>query len=71
MGIFSDVATESTIHTIVFEIETLLPEYADDPRTQEALKRIGRYALNQFDWSIPEWAARYWELFKAQTMERS
>ncbi len=63
MNMFSDIATESTIEAIVKKIETLLVTHPA-PEAQAALKEIGRFALTQFDWLMPNWAARYVELFK-------
>jgi hypothetical protein len=63
MSMFGEIATEGTIKGIVGEIKAML-EHEKNPEARAALKKIGRFSLRQFDWSTPEWAAEYEELFK-------
>jgi hypothetical protein len=62
MGMFSEIATEGTIRDLVKFLENELELATPDGR--DALKRVGRYALTQFEWSTPDWAKKYVELFK-------
>lgn len=64
MGMFSEIATEATIQIIVGEIEKELRENSNKPEVCEALKKLGRFALTQFEWSMPDWAHKYEQLFK-------
>jgi hypothetical protein len=64
MSMFSEIATEGAIQTIVQQIERTLAEYEGNKDVCDALKKIGRYCLTQFDWDTPEWAKRYEILFK-------
>lgn len=69
MGMFSEIATETTIQAIVKEIEKELEQNKDKPEICEALKKIGRFALTQFEWSTPDWARRYEHLFENSQSE--
>jgi hypothetical protein len=64
MGMFSEIATEGTIQAIVAEIKNGLEENGGKPEVCVALKKLGRFALTQFEWSTPSWASEYAELFK-------
>lgn len=64
MGMFSEIATETTIKTIVNEIKKELKESKNEPDAIAALKKIGRFALNQFEWSSPEWSKEFYILFQ-------
>ena len=64
MGMFSEIATEATIQAIVAEIKKELTENQDKPDAVAALKKLGRFALTQFEWSPPDWAREYQELFR-------
>lgn len=60
---FSEIATEGTVHQMVIEIKKEL-ELAKTSEVRVALKRIGRFALTLFEWSSPDWAKEYHKLFK-------
>lgn len=64
MGMFSEIATEATIQTIVAEIKAAMRDSQGSPEAVAALKRVGRFALAQFEWDTPEWAAEYKQLFE-------
>jgi hypothetical protein len=64
MGMFSEIATESTIKAVVNEIKKEIEESKDKPDAIAALKKIGRFALNQFEYSTPEWAKEFDILFR-------
>ena len=64
MGMFSEAAIENTVGAVVGEIEKGLEENKDKPETLAALKKVGRFALTLFEWSTPDWAKKYGELFK-------
>jgi len=64
MNMFSEITTEATIKAFVKKIEKELKQNKDKPEVCEALKKIGRFALTQFEWSTPDWARRYEQLFK-------
>lgn len=64
MGMFSEMATESTIRGIVIEIAKELKENKGKRKVCAAIKKIGRFALTQFDYGHPDWAKEYDELFK-------
>ena len=64
MGMFSEIATETTIKTLVVEIKKELEENRDKPLVCAALKKLGRFALTQFEWSTPDWAKEYQQLFR-------
>ncbi len=63
MNMFSDIATEHTIRSIVKHIAERL-ETTYDPVAKHELKMIGKFALTLFEWDIPEWVEEYEELFK-------
>jgi hypothetical protein len=65
MGMFSEITTESNIQSFCEEIERELsqPLCAESVRV---LKTVGRFALTQFEWTTPKWAAKYSELFKKE-----
>ena len=65
MGMFSEIATETTIQVVVDEIKKGLAN-TQSPQAREAMKTIGRFALTQFEWSIPGWAEEYTKLFKKE-----
>lgn len=64
MGMFSEIATESTICGFVFEIKKMLKAHDNKPEAIRALKEIGRFALTQFEWSEPDWTGEYHDLFR-------
>lgn len=64
MGMISEFAIEATVRSIVTEIEKGLEENKDKPEVLPVLKRMGRFALNEFEWHTPPWAKRYEQLFK-------
>lgn len=66
MGMFSEIATELTIRTIVQKIATELQALALDSTAREPLQRVGLFALAQFEWSTPEWATEYFTLFNGR-----
>lgn len=70
MGMFSEIATESTVASFVHFLRAEL-EVTTDPAVRIALKKAGRFALTQFEWSTPAWAAPYTELFKETVSEVS
>lgn len=61
---FSEVTSEGNVRDFVIEIRTKLEKYADKPDAVTALKELGRFALTQFEFSTPTWAAEFEELFK-------
>lgn len=63
MSMASEIATENTVKSIVAEIKKELSVNTNFEACK-ALKKLGRFALKQFDWSTPEWAKEYEELFK-------
>jgi hypothetical protein len=63
MSMFSEIATEGNVQRLVRQIEDEL-KTAKGPETVAALKRLGRWALKQFEWDTPAWAAKYEEIFK-------
>jgi len=63
MSMASEIAIEITIKIIVVEIRKDL-SVNTNIEACKALKKLGRFALEQFDWSTPEWAGEYKELFK-------
>jgi len=67
MGMFSEIATEGTIGVFVTEIGKELEANKNHPEVCVALKKLGRFALTQFEWSLPDWARKYSELFKEET----
>lgn len=64
---FSEIATEGTIKTLVTEIKKVLEENRDKPDACIALRQVGRFALTQFEWDTPSWAQEYAELFHEPT----
>ena len=67
MGMFSEITTEATIQVFVKEIKKELEENKNKPEICEVLKKIGRFALTQFEWSTPDWASHYEQLFESST----
>lgn len=67
MTMFSEIATEGTIRAFVEEIERELRKNAGNPEACKVLKKIGGFALTQFEWSTPDWAMRYRELFEVSS----
>jgi hypothetical protein len=63
MSMGSDIGTETTIRGIVAEIKKELSVNTNFEACK-ALKKLGRFALKQFEWSTPEWVGEYEELFK-------
>jgi hypothetical protein len=63
MSMFSEITTDANVFAFVKEIEKELKANEDNPEVCKALKKIGRFALTQFDWSFPEWAREYETLF--------
>ncbi|TSC83267.1 MAG: hypothetical protein G01um101419_97 [Parcubacteria group bacterium Gr01-1014_19] len=64
MGIYSEISTEIAIQGFVREIEKELKENYKNPKVRIVLKKLGRFALTQFDYSAPDWAKKYKRLFK-------
>mgnify|MGYP001558721865 FL=1 len=64
MGMFSEIAIEVTIQTIVTEIKKELTENQSKSDAVVALKKLGRFALTQFEWRTPDWAKEYQKLFR-------
>lgn len=67
MGMFSEIATESTVREMVKQIKKELAENKDKPEVCAALKKIGRYALTLFEYSVPDWVLEYQQLFKEES----
>lgn len=51
---FSDVATESTVHAAVAHVRVLL-KAAPSYETRQALRDVGRHLLTLFEWDTPKW----------------
>ena len=64
MGMFSEIATESTVKAVVAEIEREMLQESNAPESIAVLKKVGRFALTQFEWGAPDWAGKYRELFR-------
>jgi len=64
MGMFSEIATETTIKVIVGEIKKELELNGDKPDAIAALKKLGRFSLTQFEWDAPEWVEEFKKLFQ-------
>lgn len=64
MGMFSEIATEGAIQVFVGEIKNELEANRGKPEVVTALKKLGRFALTQFEWSTPDWADEYTQLFR-------
>ena len=64
MGMFADIATEATVEEIVKEIDRLIIKHKDSPEAMKALKEAGRFALTQFDYTTPAWAATFSAKFR-------
>ena len=62
---FGDAAREAVIQNIVKQIELELGGYHETDEAAKALKRIGRFALTQFDWTSPDWAEDYEKVFRS------
>ncbi|HEY4474951.1 MAG TPA: hypothetical protein VJC06_03450 [Candidatus Paceibacterota bacterium] len=60
---FSEVATAATIGVFVVEIAKEIEDNKENSEALKILKKMGRFALTQFEWSTPEWAAEYDRLF--------
>ncbi len=60
---FSEIAIEGTVRQMVVEIKKEL-ELAKTPEARLALKKIGNFALTLFEWSSPDWADEYTQLFR-------
>lgn len=67
MGMASEIATEVTIKAIVKEIEAAMGDPNNSHEVQQAYRKIGRFALTQFDYTWPDWATKY----ERQFAERS
>lgn len=63
MGMFSEVAIEGTIRAFVEEIRRELEINQAKPDAVVALRKLGRFALTQFEWGAPDWAKEYAQLF--------
>lgn len=63
MGMFSEIGTEVDIGRFVGQIKAELAQTSNQ-EIAIVLKRLGRWALTQFDWDAPAWAKEYDELFK-------
>lgn len=59
----SEISTECIIKKIVEEIKRDL-SINTNLEVCKALKKVGRFALKQFEWDVPDWANEYKELFK-------
>jgi hypothetical protein len=64
MSMQGDIATEHTVRQMCVHIEAELILSQQKPDAIVALKRVGRHALTLFDYSTPDWAAGYSEIFK-------
>lgn len=64
MTIVSDIATQSVIQGFVNEILEEMSKNAGNKEVHAVLKRLGRYALSQFEWDTPKWAQAFKEAFK-------
>lgn len=64
MGMMSEIATEGTIQVIVAEIKKEITKNKGKPDAVTALKKLGRFALTQFEWNTPEWAREYSRFFQ-------
>jgi hypothetical protein len=64
MSMFSEITTERNIKAFVSEIEKALNENKGKSDTCAALKKLGRFALSQFEWNSPKWAKKYERLFR-------
>ncbi len=53
MGLFTDIATEGTIKEIVKQIKKEIEANAAKPEVVAALKKVGRFALTQFEHNTP------------------
>jgi hypothetical protein len=63
MGMFSEITTEGNVRDFVKEIRSELGK-ATEPETKAALKRLGIWALGQFEWDTPDWAADFRKEFE-------
>ncbi len=63
MSMFSEVARENVVAQIVVEIKKELEESREKPEVCSALKKLGRFTLTLFDYSTPEWAKEYQQIF--------
>ena len=63
---FSEIALERLIKVFVKEIKRDLEANENKPEVCSALRKIGRFALTQFEWSTPNWANEYEMLFSEQ-----
>jgi len=61
VSIFADIATEHTVSNICKAIAKELN--GADEQSSRHLKAVGRVALDQFDFTFPEWAKEYKKLF--------
>jgi len=66
MSMFGDIATEHTVKTIVQEIKNEMAVHASDVRLCRSLKKIGRAALAQLEYTGDNWDDEYRMLFKEQ-----
>jgi hypothetical protein len=64
MSMVSEIATEENIKVFVEKIKKELKRNNSKPDVCVVLKELGRFALTQFEWSTPDWAKEYHELFK-------
>lgn len=65
MGMFSEIATNATVKTIVGEIKKEM-ELSSNPEVRATLKRIGRFAMTQLDYCTEDWVHEYERLFAEQ-----
>lgn len=64
MSILSEIVAEGNVQSIVAKLKEKLEENKDNPEVTRVLREIGRWSLTQFEWTSPDWAADYEELFK-------
>ncbi len=63
MSLLGDISKEGVIESVVKAVKKEL-EVTREPNALESLKRIGRTAMNELEFTSPEWAGEYHELFK-------
>lgn len=66
MSMFGDIATEHTVHEIVKEIKAEMAIHASDIWMCRSLKRIGRVALSQLEYTRDTWDEEYRSLFREE-----
>jgi len=67
MGMFSEITTEGSVGTFLRQIKHELEANKEKAEVCAVLRKLGRFGLSQFEWTAPEWAKGYEELFKEKT----